>query len=354
MQRQAVFRADASAAIGMGHVVRSLTLAHGLTDRGWKASLATRRLPHGLHGMAQAARVELIELDPSTPASEEARVVTSGRGGPDLLVVDHYEIDVAWFASCGEVDVILAIDDLADRSLPVDVVLNPNLGIPLNAYASLVPAHATVLIGPTYAPVRRVFVERRARRRPRTGGIHQVLVALGGADVDDVTSRALTGLAGLPVACDVVVGAAYPHLDRLRYLIKGSPGATLHVNIDEMDFVMDRADLAIGAPGSTSWERCTLGMPSVLIVLAENQRPIERGLVDAGAAVSAGWHADVTADEIAAITSALIEDPDRVVAMGRSAADVTDGQGTDRVIEQVDRWMERRPGPGTSVREAGS
>ena len=354
MGRRAIFRADASTAIGMGHVVRSLSLAHGLSDRGWQASLATRRLPAGLSAMVQAARVDVIELDRSVPSSDEARLLTVGRDALDLLVVDHYGIDQAWFASCGPVGATLAIDDLADRPLPVDLVLNPNLGIAQDAYARLVPPGTSVLIGPEFAPVRRVFAERRARGRARSGGVERVLVAFGGADQDDVTARAVAGLAGLPVACDVVVGAAYPHLDRLRELLVARPGVTLHVNIDDMEVVMDQADLVVGAPGSSSWERCTLALPTVLVVLAENQRPIERGLVDAGAAVSAGWHADVTPLSIATITSALLGDPARVAAMSRSAAAITDGHGTARVIEQVERAVQRSRASGGSRSEAGS
>jgi UDP-2,4-diacetamido-2,4,6-trideoxy-beta-L-altropyranose hydrolase len=344
---RALLRADASTAIGTGHVVRCLTLAQELIRVGWSASLASRDLPDGLRQVAAAAGVTILDIPSSASIDDEIGQIASEPGQFGLLVADHYGIGARWFDRlAGRFAMSMAIDDLADRDQPVNVVLNQNLGVSPEIYDDLVPAGATVLCGPRFALVRAAFRSRRARMPNRSGVIERVLVFLSGADADDVTSRAVRALAGLDLRVDVVVGAAYRELGALRAEASSTPGVTVHVNIDRMEVLMAAADLAIGAPGSASWERCTLGLPSVIITLADNQRAIERALVDAGAADSVGWHADVTPEMIRAAVERLRADPDRVRAMSGAAANVTDGRGTIRVVAEIQRRWKEGVAPG--------
>jgi UDP-2,4-diacetamido-2,4,6-trideoxy-beta-L-altropyranose hydrolase len=343
--RRAIFRADAAPAIGTGHIVRCLTLARALLREGWTAGLASRELPVGLREMAVDAGVEIIAIPATASVSDEIGLITEDPRSLDLVVADHYGIDAAWFdALAGRAALSMAIDDLADRDQPVDIVLNQNLGIPADAYDRLIPSDATLLSGPRYALVGEAFPARREHMRVRSGTVDRILVFLGGADIEDVTSRAWQAIVDMDVVIDVVVGSAYRHLGALRQQLASRRAAALHVNIDRMDALMDAADLAVGAPGSASWERCTLGLPSVLITLADNQRPIERGLVDAGAAISVGWHDHVTPDMIRAEVDRLRAQPARVTAMSRAAAAVTDGHGTSRVVREIERRSAERVG----------
>jgi UDP-2,4-diacetamido-2,4,6-trideoxy-beta-L-altropyranose hydrolase len=335
---RALLRADASTSIGTGHIVRCLTLAEALIREGWSVTLASRDLPDGLARLAAAGGVGILEIPTSASIDDEIGRIVSQHGPIGLLVADHYGIGASWFDGlAGRFAMSMAIDDLADRKQPVDVVLNQNLGTTSAIYRHLVPAGATVLCGPRFALVREAFRSRRARMAARSGVIDRVLVFLSGSDANDVTSRAVRALAGLELYIDVVVGAAYGHLETLRAEAASTPGVTVHVNIDRMDALMATADLAIGAPGSASWERCTLGLPSLLVTLADNQRAIERALVEAGAADSVGWHADVRPEMIRAAVQRLRADPPRVRAMSDAAANVTDGRGTIRVVEEIQR-----------------
>jgi UDP-2,4-diacetamido-2,4,6-trideoxy-beta-L-altropyranose hydrolase len=233
----------------------------------------------------------------------------------------------------------MAIDDLADRRLPVDLVLNQNLGASTPAYAGLVPVGARVLAGPMYALLRPEFARLRARRRTRDGRVERVLVFMSGADDADVTARAVVGLGQLGDHrrwVDVVVGAAYPHLPGLREIVARTPRTRLHVNTGAMAELMDSADLAVGAASSASWERCALGLPAALVTLADNQVAAERLLVEAGAAQAIGWHTTVTATEIERAVRFLGEHPARVAAMSVAAAAVTDGAGTARVVDEIE------------------
>ncbi len=341
----AVFRADASGVIGTGHVIRCRTLAAALVARGWTASLATRDLPGPLARKLVDAGLGVVPLEGvvATPTAEADAIDSGEDGSITLLVADHYGIDAQWFESMRDrASVLMAIDDMADRRLPVDLVLNQNLGAETARYQTLVPGGARVLVGPRYALVRPEFAERRARRRVRDGRVARILVFISGSDADDVTSRAVEALTGIDVAVDVVVGAAYPHLAALRRRVAGHAEIQLHVNVDTMAELMDRADLAIGAPGSASWERCALGLPAVLVTLADNQSLVAQGLVEVGAAVAAGWHTAVTPDAIRDIVMSLIADPARVAQMSRAAAAVTDGRGSDRVVAAIEELIAAR------------
>ncbi|MEA2619304.1 MAG: UDP-2,4-diacetamido-2,4,6-trideoxy-beta-L-altropyranose hydrolase [Chloroflexota bacterium] len=338
-----ILRADASASVGTGHVVRSRTLAEALLGRGWRATLVTRDLPEGLADALAATAIELVRLPPAgSRESEPGEIAARIEGDAALVVGDDYDLDAAWFEGVRRRvpgAALMAIDDLADRRLPADLILNQNLGASAAAYAGLLPVEARILAGPMYALLRPEFARLRARRRTRDGQVERILVFMSGADDADVTARAVVGLGQLGQsrrAVDVVVGAAYPHLPGLRGIVDRTPGTRLHVNTGAMAELMDAADLAIGAASSASWERCALGLPAVLVTLADNQVAAEHQLVDAGAATAIGWHTTVTATEIERAVRILGEDPARVAAMSVAAAAVTDGAGTERVVDEIE------------------
>ena len=340
--RQALFRADASPAIGTGHVIRCRTLARALVPHGWAPKLATHDLPDALvEGWpgGEAAIIRLADGDPGEPEPELISVASDADGRVELVVVDHYDLGAAWFEALRRVRPgasFMAIDDLADRPLPVDLVLNQNLGVTPDAYAQLVPDGTRILTGPRHALLRPEFATLRDRGRDRDGRIERILIFMSGADPDDVTRRATVAIAAVDRPFDVVVGAAYAHLAGLRELLSGIGQATLHVNTDAMAELMDAADLAIGAPSSASWERCALGLPTVLITLADNQMMAGEELDRLGAGLALGWHATVTAPDIEAVVRDLLEDPTRVAAMADEAAAITDGRGTERVLREIE------------------
>lgn len=338
---QVVLRADASVRVGTGHVVRCRTLAAALIARGWTATLVTRDLPAGLRRSVLDAGLAIVDVPREVePDNEPAMLAGAPAGAPTLLIVDSYAIGPGWLVDARRwAPAIMAIDDLADRPLPVDLLLNQNLGADADRYRTLVPADARLLIGPAYALLRPEFSRLRSRRRARSGRLERVLVFMSGADADDVTRRAAEGVDAAGLAADVVVGAAYPNLNRLRDWTSGRPRVQLHVDTSEMAELMAGADLAIGAPGSASWERCAVGLPTILLVLADNQLEAGRLLVEAGAACSLGWHTGVSVDDVTKVIVSLRDDPVRLRAMGKVAAGITDGDGTARVVAAVEQLL---------------
>jgi UDP-2,4-diacetamido-2,4,6-trideoxy-beta-L-altropyranose hydrolase len=342
----AIFRADASAGIGTGHVMRCRTLADALVARGWRATLVAEHLPAGLASGWPGGESAIVRLEhvPS-PEAEPPEIADRLGHDADLVVGDHYAHGAGWFEGMRHEQngaVVLAIDDLANRFLPVDIVLNQNLGVMEADYAAIVSRGARVLTGPRFALLRPGFAELRDRRRRRDGRVDRILVFVSGADPADVTGRATKALETLDRAIDVVVGSAYTNIVHLRATVSQMPRATLHVNTPEMAALMDKADLAIGAPSSASWERCALGLPAILITLADNQVGVGQHLQEAGAALSLGWHESVTSADIESAVRALVEDPPRVHLMSQHAAAITDGRGTERLAGLVEAMVSGR------------
>lgn len=337
-------RADASASIGTGHVMRCATLAAEFRRRGWLASLVAREMPTVLEESLVAVGLEVLRL-PELPVDAEPAHL-GPRLGPavDVVVTDHYGIGAAWQREAATwATLVMAIDDLADRAFAVDILLNQNLGATDAQYGRLVAPTTAVLTGPQYALLRPEFAVTRALGRDRSGTVKRILVFMSGADQANLTCMATRAVAGIGTAVDVVVGAAYPFEPELRELAAQFPNLTVHVNTSDMATLMDQADLAIGAPSSASWERCTLGLPTVLVTLADNQVLAARLLVDAGAAISLGWHDQVDEADIASALGVLMADPARLRAMASAAAKIADGLGTGRVADAIEHRLSAGP-----------
>ncbi|WP_254434767.1 UDP-2,4-diacetamido-2,4,6-trideoxy-beta-L-altropyranose hydrolase [Magnetospirillum sp. UT-4] len=311
----AVFRCDASAAIGSGHAVRCLTLAAALEQAGWRSALAT---PAESLGVVPAlGRHPRIDPDASAPA--------------DLLVVDHYRLDAAYEGTARAwARRILVLDDLADRTHDCDLLLDQTLGRHAADYRPLVPPGCRVLTGPAFALLRPDFASLRGQALERRRGVlKRVLVAFGGTDPGNATGLALAGIAasGLDLAVDVVLGQAAPHLEAVRASLPAN--ATLHVGTARMAELMLDADLAIGAGGSSAWERCCLGLPALMMVIADNQRAVTAALERAGAALALGDAASLSAAAVADALGHL--DAGGLATMAAAGFGICDGMGAGRL-----------------------
>lgn len=348
--RVCVIRADASAAIGTGHVVRCRTLAAALAARGWRICFAAREVA-GLD--ATLREIGEVVTIPATldPLDEPRWLAERVPNDVAACVTDSYAIGADWQASARAwARLIVAIDDIAEGPQDVDLLVNQNLGRSAAEYAGLVSVGVELLVGPRYALLRPEFAAAGRRLAPRTGQVHRALVFMGGSDAPDVTARAAVACVRAGLAADVVVGPAYPRLASLRRWAKEQPLITLHHDVAYMADLMIAADVAIGAGGSASWERCSLGLPSVLVVLAENQVAITDALVAGGCAISLGWHDQVDADAVLEVVTALRSRPDTVREMSAATRRVTDGGGTERVVDAIEACVAGRGIPAGGQR----
>ena len=356
------FRVDASLTIGTGHVMRCLALAAVLRERGARCHFIGReleghlleriagyshevhRLPPAPAGHADAdapAHAEWLQADWREDARQTSQLLQAVR--PDWLVVDHYALDQRWEIAQGPVRT-LVIDDLADRRHACEVLLDANLGRVPSDYVSRVPAGCTLLLGPRHALLRPEFAQLRAASlaRRRTAPLGHVMVTMGGVDAPDATGEVLRVLAAtpqlLPAKCrlTVVMGTAAPRLAQVRAQAAALPWpAEVLVNSPQMAQRMADSDLCIGAAGTTAWERCCLGVPTIVLALADNQMPGARALQAARAASLLSGVGAIRA-ELPAALQALRDDGARR-AMSERAAALTEGTGCELMAQQLAR-----------------
>ena len=267
-------------------------------------------------------------------------------GSCDAVVFDGYAIGEDEERACRAfAPTIVVIDDLADRRHDCDLLVDQNFGRDANDYAALVPAGCKILAGARYALLRPEFAAARpaALARRATGpAVGRILVSMGLTDIGGITGRLVPMLAALlpDVAFDVVLGPTATSLATLRVLAEASPRVALHVDTSDMCSLSISADLAVGAGGSSAWERCCLGLPTATIVLADNQRDATRRLVEAGATVVADL------DAAAKLVEMLVRDSGRRDALSRAATSICDGDGAIRVAGAL---MARMAGAGSGA-----
>ena len=259
-------------------------------------------------------------------------------GGVDLIVVDHYERGQAFEAACrGWARRVAVIEDCPNRPHDCDILIDQTFARERATYAPLVPADCQILAGSNYAMLRGEFADARSaalERRRRGGPLARVLVSFGMADPDNLSGMALGAIAesGIDAAVDVVLGADAPHRAAVEKAHGALPGGgKVHAFVEDMATLMFGADLAIGGAGSTAWERCCLGLPTLMFVLADNQLDIAASLSGRGAAENLGAPDGAGAARLATRLRALAARPDRLVEMSEVAASVCDGLGAERV-----------------------
>lgn len=333
--RAVLLVADAGPEIGGGHLMRQLTLAAALTARGAAPRLLA---PESARPALAAFAPPELPVALAGDGDPEALVMAAAADGAGRLVFDHFGLDAEAHRRAARGRPCAAVDDLADRPMGVDLLADPGPDRTAAHYAGLTAAR--LLLGPDYALVRPAFAARRAEalaRRERGGPPARVLVSLGLTDVQGITARVVDRLLPRlgPAELDVVLGAAAPSRPRMERLAAREPRLRLWIDTRAMAELTAAADLAVGASGSSNWERCVVGLPAVILVLAENQRPGAAALARRGAAEAVETAAP---DHEAALDRAftgLMRDHDRRRRMGAAAAAVCDGGGADRLAAAV-------------------
>lgn len=354
------FRSDASLEIGTGHVMRCLTLAQALREAGAHCKFITRAHSGNLAERiaADGFEVSLLPapngaLSPELPAhvrwagvdwtQDAAETRAAMDDAPDWLIMDHYAFDARWQqAVLPEGARLMVIDDLADRPHACNLLLDQNLGRHAADYSGLVPVHCKLLIGPQYALLRPEFAAMRAQSLAyRMGqGLHHILVSMGGIDAKDATSQIFDALLASDLPNDlrisVVMGGQAPALDKVRSKARELPWPTeVLVDVSDMATQMAAADLAIGAGGATTWERCCLGLPSIIAQIADNQAGIAQSVAAIGAGIDLG--PVQSADFKHNMHSALVQasNPGTLSTLSANAAATCDGVGVERILVRI-------------------
>lgn len=318
-----VIRVDSSSAIGSGHLIRCLTLAQRYRKEGCRVVFICRDLEGNLASLVKNQNFELYILPPAEKDdtltgygkwltvnqeqdASETIALMQEMGKVDRLVVDSYAIDETWEKILrAYTKEIFVIDDLANRKHDCDFLLDQNYYLNKEErYTGLVPKNCQLLLGPKYALLRDEFYEAKAKMKPRDGQLHNILVFYGGVDATDETSKALQALTRLmsndelsKVKVTVVVGASNVRKDDIAALCQ-KVGFKCLCQVNNMAELMAEADLMLGAGGTTTWERCFLGLPAIVTAVAENQFQICKDCDIAGIIYHLGHWNTVTIDDI--------------------------------------------------------
>lgn len=300
-----VIRTDASIEIGTGHVMRCLTLAKQLKLHGAKVTFICRELIGNSISYLRGEGMRVISLpvmgdhlEWTLDAQETIKEFEEMVEPIDLLIVDHYGLDQYWEKELRPYTrFIMVVDDLANRPHDCDLLLDQNYYLDMEKrYTGLVPNHCVQMLGPNYVLLRDEFLLAVNKTRKRTGEVKNILVFFGGTDPTGETIKTLNAIKNISlpnVIVNVVVGQSNPKRLEIEQMCLATRNVRFHCQINNMAELMNEADLAIGAGGSTTWERCYLKLPSLTIVVAENQRDLTKGATELGISINLGESSEV-------------------------------------------------------------
>lgn len=337
-----IIRADASTQIGTGHVMRCLALAQAWQDKGGLSTLASATLPPALGQRLESEGLSLapITAEPGGPDDVRQTVEHARALGATWVVVDGYQFGAAYQESLRDAGLkVLFIDDSGHAGICcADLVLNQNSYAHEGLYANRSP-HTRLLLGPQYVLLRREFWPWCGWQREIPAVAHKVLVTMGGSDPDNVTLRVIQVLEQIKVPsleATVVVGGGNPHYVELEAFAQSSHHhIRVEQNVVDMPALMAWADVAVTAGGTTCYELSLMGLPALIIVLAENQRPSAAALAAAGVGWDLGWHSLIDVPAMADALGRLRADPDARIAMMRHGQALSDGHGSVRVVAEL-------------------
>ena len=337
-----LIRADGSLAIGTGHVMRCLALAQAWRDAGGDAVFAMadatpaveERLRNEGFEVARAA----VRVGSVADAEETAQL--AHKHGASWVVVDGYEFGAQYQTRLKSRGLkVLFIDDNGHAGhYSADLVLNQNAHAREDFYPRR-DASTQLLLGPRFAMLRREFTSWRGWNREISAVARRVLVTMGGSDPDNITERVVEAiLSEDDFEVTIVAGGSNPHLARLREFV-GNSGRAIRLveNASSMPDLIARADVAVAGAGTTSWEMCFLGLPGLLIVLADNQQGVADELAKQGIMVHLGRGSDLARNTIAAQLRNLANSPVVRQEMSERGRAVVDGRGAERVVSALKR-----------------
>ena len=337
---RALFRCDASISVGTGHVMRCLSFSDTLRWAGWHCAFLTNPEARSIVPALERDAIDLVD--------------SVAGAAFDLAVVDHYGLDAHYERALANTNArVVVFDDLADRPHDCSVLVDSTPEPREQIYRASGAPTTRLLLGPRYAMIVDSWLSRRRAARDRLargGKIERLFVSMGGTDPNNATGRVLAALAAarLDVHVDVVLGPQSPHRDAI--LRTQNEWLAVHVAHPEIAALAAEADLAIGASGTSCFERAVLGLPSILIPLADNQRCLANAFAAAGAAEILEPETLDMPMVVAERVSALALDSERRMRMSRRAAVLTDGRGRLRLLAAIAGESKTRSGEGVTLR----
>ncbi len=337
-----IIRADASFSIGSGHIMRCLNLATMLKANGACIEFICRQEPGNMseiirqHGFnvsmieivsgSQRQNHESLYPDWAEDAQQTSTIIQQKSEQVDWIIVDHYGLDIKWEQKLrAYTQQLFIIDDLVNRHHDCDILLDQNLHHNAQRrYQILTPDTTTLLLGPRYALLNTQFNDP-ALQRQRTERLSTLLIYFGGSDPDHQIFKVISALNQVNfhnLSTTIVLGPVYPQPEKVEQAVKSVNNIQVLRTTQNMPKLMFEADLAIGTCGISAWERCILGLPTIVIITAENQREDAEILSEAGAIINLGDAHQVTSDDYLSTLHSLVNHPQQLARMSQASKQI--------------------------------
>ena len=331
----------------MGHVMRCLSLAEILSKADFEIIFISKELDgknyesiiekgYKIHIIPENKQnVNILQHD----ALETQKIIKTYEKTFSWILVDHRNIDIEWEKILrNHVQKIIVIDDLADKKHDCDVLVDQNLYEKMNKrYENLVPKNCIKLLGPKYALLRSEFFNLRQKSIKIRTELRNILISFGSTDPYNETHKVLEAIKILNlenIHVDVVTTSVNPFKDDIKKLCSSMVNTNFHCDVDAIGLLMSTSDLAIGAGGSTTWERCCLGLPSLVTIISEDQLEFTRVMDKEGYIINLGLAENLTVnDYIEKIKNINIKNLQKISKLNLG---IVDGQGCQRVLEQME------------------
>lgn len=338
-----IIRTDASAIIGLGHAMRCLALAQAIQDERKEAIFVLATRAPNLESRLKAEGMQVVHLEAKAGSVQDARETSALARSLSCqwLVLDGYHFQGEYQRMIKDTGLsLLFIDDYSHAEhYYADLVFNQNVYAHEKLYQNR-ESYTKLLLGTRYALLRREFLQRPRWIREIPSRAKRILVTLGGADPDNVTLKIIQALQEVEVAgleAIVVLGGSNRHYQELLAVLEKSEASVeLRRNVINMPELMAWADVAVTAGGTTVWELAFMGVPSLVLILAENQRLTAETLGGMEVVINLGWHTYVTVDKIRDEVTLLCSCYEKRSEMSQKAGVLVDGKGSSRVLDNLE------------------
>jgi UDP-2,4-diacetamido-2,4,6-trideoxy-beta-L-altropyranose hydrolase len=348
MIKRLLIRADSGTEKGSGHIMRCLSLAKCL--KSIDISFICRTMPgnfcdfieqNGFHVYRLPSNSSLdasnLPVDIKSDIDDTVEIIKKNEIMPDGIIIDNYDLDYQWESAIRQyTNKIIVIDDLANRKHDCDMLIDQNLYPDMNIrYRNLISQNCIHLLGPKYALLRPEFREARKNLRVREGKINSILISFGSSDPTNETLKAIDALQQFQnsIKVDVVIGISNPHKKLIKETCSILPNVTYHYQTDKISELMINADISIGGGGTTTWERCCLGLPSIVTILSDDQAKLTKTLGNEGCVINLGSANTVNSKDYAK----AIKNMDSVIIkkISEKCMHLVDGEGSMRVAKKI-------------------
>lgn len=345
---------DSGTNIGIGHVMRCLALVENMKKRFNNVLFISNQIPGNLSSFIENKGYRVYNIQGYTHIEEKKlhpksikkriendviqciKIINNYRNDENWVLVDHYGIDHNWENKIYDhIKKMIVIDDLANRKHNCDVLIDQNFYKNMeNRYKKLTPKNCIQLIGPKYTLLRQEF--RIARNNVKTREkLQRILVSFGGSDITNETYKVLQALKSLDLKykIDVVVGSANSNKNSIKHLCSNMKSTYFHHNSNKIAKLMLIADLSIGGGGSMTWERCCLGLPTIVSILSENQRQLIKDLSKIGCVINLGQSDHLNSEDY--VNALKTINSKTLQKMSKKCFALVDGNGVIRVANKI-------------------